>query len=371
MHGWICSAEITTTLNGAGDHARELIPITNRLLGSRHLHAERAGIYRVMASRVLCGVRRPVLLIDWADFELKREWLMLKAAVPVQGRALTVFEKAYPFSRYNSPGAHQEFLRELKAILPEGCRPILVTDAGFRGPWFRAVSSHGWDWVGRIRNGIKFYDETRQKWSYTDSLYEAATPRVKHLGEVSLSRRRKYRCRLYLLRAYAPKRRNKRRRTTRCQRNAGQYRRLHQRAWLLATSLPHHRVAGRQVKNLYRQRMQVEETFRDMKNHRWGFGLRYARSNSGKRLEVLLLISSLASLVLWLLGLHGERVGVMRHFQANTERKRRVLSTVFLGQALLQRGMLIPSAQQTDCDMSTVARKLEETEQLKLQQLIK
>ena len=28
----------------------------------------------------------------------------------------------------------------------------MVTDAGFRGPWFRDVEARGWDWVGRIRN---------------------------------------------------------------------------------------------------------------------------------------------------------------------------------------------------------------------------
>jgi hypothetical protein len=37
--------------------------------------------------------------------------------------------------------------------------------------------------------------------------------------------------------------------------------------------------------------MQIEETFRDKKSHRWGFGLHYARCNNGRRLEVLLLIA--------------------------------------------------------------------------------
>lgn len=58
---------------------------------------------------------------------------MLKAALPVGGRAISLYERVFPFKRYNSPGAHLEFLRHLRSILPEGCRPILVTDAGFRG----------------------------------------------------------------------------------------------------------------------------------------------------------------------------------------------------------------------------------------------
>ena len=45
--------------------------------------------------------------------------------------------------RYNSPRIHQEFLERLNAVLPEGCRPIMVTDAGFRGPWIPDVQAFG------------------------------------------------------------------------------------------------------------------------------------------------------------------------------------------------------------------------------------
>ncbi|WP_258000221.1 transposase, partial [Xanthomonas oryzae] len=41
--------------------------------------------------------------------------------------------------------------QQLRALIPDDVRPILVTDAGFRTPWFRAVSAMGWDWVGRLR----------------------------------------------------------------------------------------------------------------------------------------------------------------------------------------------------------------------------
>ena len=49
--------------------------------------------------------------------------------------------------------------------------------------------------------------------------------------------------------------------------------------------------------------MQIEETIRDLENHRWGFALRYARTKRCERLEALLLIAALATLNLWLLGL--------------------------------------------------------------------
>lgn len=43
----------------------------------------------------------------------------------------------------------------LAALMPAHTRPVLVTDAGFRSPWFRAVSAQGWDWVGRLRGTIR------------------------------------------------------------------------------------------------------------------------------------------------------------------------------------------------------------------------
>ena len=83
--------------------------------------------------------------------------------------------------------------------------------------------------------------------------------------------------------------------------------------------------------------MQIEETFRDLKSHRWGFALRYARCNTAKRLEILLLLGTLATLVAWLVGLAGRTMQWNWQLQANTIRKRQVLSTFFIGRQLIAR----------------------------------
>jgi hypothetical protein len=49
------------------------------------------------------------------------------------------------------------------------------------------------------------------------------------------------------------------------------------------------------------------------------------------RLQLLMLIGMLATLVLWLLGTVVMMSGEARHYQANTVKKRRVLSVLFLG----------------------------------------
>jgi len=112
-------------------------------------------------------------------------------------------------------------------------------------------------------------------------------------------------------------------------------RQLHKDPWLLATSLPHTGGAARRVVKLYTLRMKIEEGIRDTKDARWGFALRYARSRRAERMEVLLLLAALGTLACWLAGLAADAHRWGRHFQANTVRRRAVLSTVFVGRQLL------------------------------------
>ena len=79
----------------------------------------------------------------------------------------------------------------------------------------------------------------------------------------------------------------------------------------------------------------IEQGIRDTKDARRGFALRYARSRRAERMESLLLLAALGALACWLAGLAAEAHQWGRHFQANTLRRRAVLSTVFVGRQLL------------------------------------
>src|SRR5215218_8300484 len=177
--------------------AKHSIKRVDRLLGNAHLVQERALLYRAIAHALLAATPRPILLIDWADCGAGGagpRWLLLRAAVPLGGRALPIYEEVHPLRSYNSPRTHRRFLEHLHAVLPATCRPILITDAGFRGPWFRAVERCGWDWIGRVRNSVKYRvvrnaddaGDDHGPWAYTTALYAAATPRPRHLGRVWL-----------------------------------------------------------------------------------------------------------------------------------------------------------------------------------------
>jgi hypothetical protein len=101
--------------------------------------------------------------------------------------------------------------------------------------------------------------------------------------------------------------------------------------WLLATSLPATSTLAKRVVKVYSARMQIEEAFRDIKSYRYGAGLELNLTRDQQRLQILMLIGMLVTLVLWLLGTVVTMSGEARYYQANTEKKRRVLSVLFLG----------------------------------------
>ena len=72
--------------------------------------------------------------------------------------------------------------------------------------------------------------------------------------------------------------------------------------WLLVSSPALQHLSPDAIINLYAQRMKIEQSFRDTKNTRVGLGLENARSRSGARFEMLLLIAHLASFVQRLIG---------------------------------------------------------------------
>jgi hypothetical protein len=313
------------------------IKSADRLLGNVLLHRQLEALYRVLAHFLLSQTPRPLIVVDWSDVAQGHRHVMIKATVPVGGRSLTLYDQVYPLKQHNSAKANKAFLKTLSQLVPPGCVPIIVTDAGFRGPWFKAVEALGWDWIGRIRRGSKVRLGDSETWAFTETLYSQARQEPKRLGEGWLSIQQPYACVLHLYKASqrGPGRPCKPYKSTLTHKRS---RLASREPWLLATSLGLASWSAKRVVKVYRLRMQIEETFRDLKSTRWGYALDYTRSRSALRLENLLWLTTLATLATWLVGMAAEAADLMRHYQANTERKRRVLSTFFLGRRVLTKG---------------------------------
>jgi hypothetical protein len=78
---------------------------------------------------------------------------LLRAALPVGGRSLTLYEEVHPRSKLGNRRIQHQFLEKLATLIPPHCRPIVVADSGFRTPFYRYVEKTlHWHWVGRIRS---------------------------------------------------------------------------------------------------------------------------------------------------------------------------------------------------------------------------
>jgi hypothetical protein len=271
-----------------------------------------------------------VIVVDWTHTVGNLRALV--AAVPIGGRALTLYFEVHPERRLGNTNVQTRFLRALRDLLPPGCRPVIVTDAGFHGPFFREVLKLGWDFVGRLRGTATAQPIAGGPAVSKDELYARASLVPRALGGFNLyTHSQSVRAALVLVRN---RRKPGRKLPPPTSKEEREFRKSARDPWLLATSLTRHKAAN--VVAIYAMRMQIEETFRDAKNHRFGWSLRHVRTRSVERMTILLMLTTLATLAVTLVGHSAERGGHHRPYQANTV-ARRVLSFFALGVAIIQR----------------------------------
>jgi len=310
----------------------------DRLLGNHHLHKERLAVYRWHASFICSGNPMPVVLVDWSDIREHKRLMALRASIALHGRSITLYEKAFPLSQQCAKSAHDQFLNDLASILPPNVTPLIVSDAGFKVPWFKSVEAHGWFWLSRIRGKVQFADIGSDNWKSISKLHTQASSRPKTLGYKKLTKSNPIHCHMALYKSLPKGRKCQRSTRTNCHHPSSTvYSVANKEPWVLATNLPQTARTPKQLVNLYAKRMQIEETFRDLKSPAYGLGLRQSRTNSPERFDIILLIALMLQLMFWLAGLHAIQQGWDRHFQANTIRTRNVLSTVRLGMEVMRR----------------------------------
>ena len=340
----VTGSRLTLSDMGRGLHGqvavKHNIKRIDRLLGNNSLHIEIPKLYEALVRQCLDGISMPLIVIDWSDLTLDRKWQLIRASVAIEGRSMTLYEEVHPQSSATSPTVHQAFLAQLSTMLPPACVPILITDAGFRGVWFRLVNRMGWYWIGRIRNRDMVSPENDDTWVGCKTLYSLATGTAKSLGQYNYVRNHPVPCRLVLIKRIKRGRHKRSKlgqqvRSNQSLKNA----RAQREPWLLALSPKLDHLSAQAAVAVYAQRMQIEESFRDLKSERFGLGFSANRSTQKDRLGVLLLVACLASFVLRLIGEVGKTRQMEFQFQSNTRRSRPVLSVISLALQLVQHGM--------------------------------
>jgi Transposase DDE domain len=314
----------------------------DRFLGNGKLYKEREIIHEMIIKKAIGSATRPDIIVDWSNIPNTTHHT-LRASLVAKGRAITLYEEVHPEKKLGNKKVQTNLLKKLKKLLPIGCRPTIITDAGFHNDWFKEIVKLGWDYLGRIRKGSgkKYFQET--EWKDCANLFKKATSTPKYIGKVEFCKKNPITTYLYLFKGKSKRRKSlnragKKRQDT----DAIDYRKAAREPWLLATSLAMGYCMTKKVVKKYSTRMQIEEGFRDLKSSRYGFGFENAYSKTPARIEILLLVAMLASFIAWLTGYLAEKNGLHLQFQSNTVKNRRVLSLFFLGCQVIRRKIKIP-----------------------------
>ena len=307
---------------------KHAIKQSDRLVGNPHLHQQRSLFYKAICHQLI-KQPNPRILIDWSDLTEDRAFIVLRASLVFDGRSITLYEKVHLLSEYGGRKVQHQFLNKLSQLLPTQCKPIIITDAGFLVPWFKAVESLGWYWVGRLRGNIMV--KKNGSWTKCSTLYSHANSRIKSIKDTEIAMNNPLACHLYYTKA---RRKNRKKRTklgSICSSKHSRKNALREsQPWMIVTNLPEQTAKAKDVINIYKTRMQIEESFRDIKSHQFGLSMRYSLTRHQQRLANLLLIGMLAAYITLILGYQAENLKLHYRYQANTVKNRRVLSFQYL-----------------------------------------
>lgn len=241
-------------VNALGRHLEGFAKVKNkikkvdRLLSNPHLAQERVECYALMAQWLIRAREAITVLVDWSPCPT-RDNQLLRASIVVKGRATTLYEEVHPEAQLGKWAVHQRFLQRLSGLIPSQVHVTIVTDAGFRAPWFKLVRDQGWDFEGRVRGNMQYLsDKQGATWQPCRDVLAAATPVPQYVGHVQLTKGHRLPCHLYSYHQSAPTSTTggKKKKRPRAGKSAS-YRKGHQEGWLLVTSRPHAEGRAKQV----------------------------------------------------------------------------------------------------------------------------
>jgi len=329
--------DLSRSLDGAV-YMRTALKCVDRLLSNVHLHEERRSLFGGMTAWLWKGPM-PVIVVDWSDLKKDQRWCLLRAAVPIGGRCLTVWEEVVEHSRLGNGKVQKKFLKRLRSLVPAHVCPILITDAGFRSDWFAAVEALGWHWIGRVRGRVRVRLADQQDWQMAQQVHALQRSGARDLGSALLTQCTALACRLVLAGVRIVQGRHT---LTRAGTRSADRRHLEaaqgmREPWLLACSSSLDALTPSMITTLYRRRMQIEESFRDLKSEQFGRGFLASQSRKPERLQILLLIHAMAQWVAWIIGMAAVAHQMDRQLAPNNA-KRRHYSTIRIGYEMILRG---------------------------------
>ena len=260
-------------------------------------------VWKLFASWVpfVVGPRPEIMVaLDWTEFDADNQSTIALYLVTKHGRATPLLWKTVVKSEMKGwRNEHEDVLLErFREVLPESVKVVTVlADRGFgdQALYELLKGQLGLDFVVRFRGIVKVTDEhgvtkTANEWVPDNG-------RPLKLSKALVTKARREVGAVVCVKAKGMK-----------------------EPWCLATS--HADKTGAEIVKHYGKRFTIEETFRDLKNLRFGMGLSDTRISSPERRDRILLVGAIAAALVTLLGAAGEAIGLDMLMKANTVKTR-------------------------------------------------
>lgn len=241
--------------------------------------------------------------LDWTDLHDGKHHLLC-ASVLCDRRAIPILWRvtAKENPQVSQNREEEMFLEELREILPRDREIVLLADRGFgRVSLLEKLESLGFSYILRVPAHAFVQGE-----HFTGRLLDFPL-RFGYLDLGTVLYQKKAQHPFRLIFALTP---------------------FQEEPWFLATNLS---WEVQRILKGYQRRMDIEEGFRDFKNHRTGFGLKDLVLSTPARYERLFLILAYAYFFLLLSGAYGERMGLHRKLSAQSATGQRVLGLHVVG----------------------------------------
>lgn len=217
-------------------HVKHKINMCWRFLSNKKLHKQQVVIYQSVFALILTPLKEILIAVDWTGC-CGSDTPMLRASLVHSGRSIPIYNELHSQKDLATEKVHKEFLVNLKAIIPEGKRVIIITDAGFKTPWFTQVSQLGWYFIGRVSGTINYRLMRDKRWSPIQALHSfVQRGEARYLGVGRLGQDSKTRIQV-LLTAYWGEKKGRKNPKPNYPDAEKRYSKMYAEPWILASNL--------------------------------------------------------------------------------------------------------------------------------------
>lgn len=248
---------------------------------------------------VVAGRKEIVVTLDWTDFDRDGQSTIMANLVTSHGRATPLVWKTAEKASITDGERNDledEVLMRLHEVVPAGVKVTILADRGFCDiNLYEYLDRIEWNYVIRFRGTIHVTDSAGTTKPAKEWLHANGRARLLRDAEVTAKRFPVG----AVVAVHAKKMKD---------------------PWFLVTNRKDLNAA--EVTKLYGRRFTCEETFRDLKDPRYGLGLSQARITKPLRRDRLIFIAAIAHALLTLLGAASEATGYDRQLKVNTVKRR-------------------------------------------------